>query len=212
MTAPHPAPMKLLPCPDRFLSTGEVAQMCRVSSRTVLRWYHTGVLPAVRLDNGHHRVCPEDVRKLLLQLGRPFPRILATTPLVLLSDPSPDTASQTRHALTTHVEQAVTVRALASAFELGAALVQSTPALILFDHHTPGLNAFELCRFVRTTPRLRHTGLVLYTDDIPRDERRALLESGVHTVVRKPMREADVRMVRRQWLETAWKGQSPNSA
>jgi len=200
MTAAHPALIHDSFHTTRGLTTGEVAHLCRVSTRTVLRWYHSGVLPAVRLDNGHHRVDPEALRTLLLQQGQPVPRRLAAADVVVVLDPGSTSRAHTRRMLVNHTDH-TEVLAVADAFDAGAALVRHTPSLLVFDPTTPGMKAEQLCRFVRRTPRLRHMGLVMTAADISRARRRALFEAGVHAAVPKPIRLTDVRSLRRQWLE-----------
>jgi excisionase family DNA binding protein len=63
--------------PDNVLLTpGEVAQMFRVSPKTVTRWARTGRITAVRTLGGHRRFRADEVRRLLGQFeveGNPEP-------------------------------------------------------------------------------------------------------------------------------------------
>jgi excisionase family DNA binding protein len=44
-----------------LLSTGEAAKLCSVTSDTVLKWIHSGRLPATRTPGGHHRISKDDL-------------------------------------------------------------------------------------------------------------------------------------------------------
>jgi excisionase family DNA binding protein len=44
-----------------LLSTGEAAKLCSVTSDTVLKWIHSGRLPATRTPGGHHRISKYDL-------------------------------------------------------------------------------------------------------------------------------------------------------
>jgi excisionase family DNA binding protein len=44
-----------------LLSTGEAAKICAVTSDTVLKWIHSGRLPATRTPGGHHRISKDDL-------------------------------------------------------------------------------------------------------------------------------------------------------
>ena len=44
-----------------LLSTGEAAVLCSVMANTVLKWIHSGRLPATRTPGGHHRILKEDL-------------------------------------------------------------------------------------------------------------------------------------------------------
>ena len=51
--------------PDRLLTASEVADLFRVSVKTVGRWGRSGALPLRRTIGGHHRYREADVRALL---------------------------------------------------------------------------------------------------------------------------------------------------
>ena len=50
---------------DSLLTASEVAELFRVSSKTVGRWGRSGALPLLRTIGGHHRYRLSDVRALL---------------------------------------------------------------------------------------------------------------------------------------------------
>ena len=49
---------------DRFLTTGEAAQICSVTRDTIFKWIRSGYLPARRTAGGHHRIDRNDLDKL----------------------------------------------------------------------------------------------------------------------------------------------------
>ena len=51
--------------PERLLTATEVADLFRVSSKTVGRWGRSGALPLYRTVGGHHRYRLSDVRAFL---------------------------------------------------------------------------------------------------------------------------------------------------
>ena len=51
--------------PERLLTATEVAELFRVSSKTVGRWGRSGALPLYRTIGGHHRYRLSDVRTFL---------------------------------------------------------------------------------------------------------------------------------------------------
>ena len=50
---------------ERMLTATEVAQLFRVSAKTVGRWGRSGALPLYRTVGGHHRYRLADVRAFL---------------------------------------------------------------------------------------------------------------------------------------------------
>ena len=51
--------------PEPLLTSGEVAALFRVDSKTVTRWVRDGKLAAIRTPGGHHRYHEAEVRALL---------------------------------------------------------------------------------------------------------------------------------------------------
>ena len=51
--------------PEHLLTAAEVAELFRVSSKTVGRWGRSGALPLYRTVGGHHRYRLSDVRAFL---------------------------------------------------------------------------------------------------------------------------------------------------
>ena len=57
---------------DRVYTTVDVAKLCKVSLRTVIRWVDEGKLPSFRTPGGHRRVREEDLTKFMEQYKIPF--------------------------------------------------------------------------------------------------------------------------------------------
>jgi excisionase family DNA binding protein len=59
-------PAKPTQKPEPMLDIIDVADVCRVSEKTVRRWIHAGDLPAARLGN-QWRIFPRDLRTFVLE-------------------------------------------------------------------------------------------------------------------------------------------------
>ncbi|MHC4599804.1 MAG: MerR family transcriptional regulator [Planctomycetota bacterium] len=49
----------------KFLSTGQAAELCSVTSDTILKWIRSGLLPARRTAGGHYRIDRSDLDRIL---------------------------------------------------------------------------------------------------------------------------------------------------
>ena len=49
----------------KMLKIAEIAEMLAVHRNTVLRWIHTGELPAIKLGHRSYRIDPEDFRQFM---------------------------------------------------------------------------------------------------------------------------------------------------
>ena len=71
---------------------GQVADVCRVSKKTVLNWIYDGGLKAFTTYGGHYRVWPANVKKFLDSTGMdiPFDFVDERTTNVLIVDDDAD--------------------------------------------------------------------------------------------------------------------------
>jgi len=51
---------------NRFLTTSQAANLCSVTPDTVLKWIHSGHLPARRTAGGHHRIDKRDLESVMM--------------------------------------------------------------------------------------------------------------------------------------------------
>src|SRR5882724_8508377 len=61
------------------------------------------------------------------------------------------------------------------------------PDLILLDIVMPLMSGFEVLKFVRATPELKHLPVVIFTGDIRRDSESESLKLGANLFLRKPL-------------------------
>lgn len=58
---------------DDYLTTRQIANLCGVSTTTVIRWIDTGKLKGFKLPSGHRRAVYGDVSEFLKRFGIPLP-------------------------------------------------------------------------------------------------------------------------------------------
>lgn len=54
---------------DKLLRTGKASEALGIHKVTLLRWIHTGLMPAIRLPSGEYRIRQSDI-DLILTHGR----------------------------------------------------------------------------------------------------------------------------------------------
>lgn len=127
-------------------SSGEVAQMCDVTSRTVIRWITAGRLEAFKLPGrGNNRVSEDQLLQFLRKNKMPVPQILLPVDdakaLIIASD---------KH-LVRHVKRIVRDSdfipvVYESALEAGFEIANQKPELIIFDEELSGVSFEQLSK------------------------------------------------------------------
>lgn len=134
----------------KTLKPGEIALYCDVHQRTVSRWIATGQLKGFKLPGrGNYRVLLEDFLIFLRQQQMPLPPALqqqSAVPRVLVIDDEPLYRSALRRLLQSQGYQVIEA---ADGFQAGVQLGFSAPQLITLDLAMPGLDGFEVLRFIR---------------------------------------------------------------
>lgn len=170
---------------DEVLTTSQVARLCGVSQRTVIRWVERDELRAYKLPGrGDHRVPAAELWRFMRKHGMPEPGggKADDPPRVLIVE---DDVKMAR-AISRVLKRAGFETALASnGFLAGSMLHTFRPALMTLDIRMPGINGLEVLRLLhKTPPPAPLSVLVVSGDDQSRlDEAR---RAGADNVLAKP--------------------------
>jgi excisionase family DNA binding protein len=169
---------------DDVLTTSQVARLCGVSQRTVIRWVERDELHAYKLPGrGDHRVTAVELRRFMRKHGMPEPDGQAGGPLrVLIVE---DDVAMAR-AINRVLKRAGFETAFAgNGFLAGSLLHSFRPALMTLDIRMPWMDGLQVLRLLRKTPPPAPLKvLVLSGDDRARlDE---ALRAGADAALAKP--------------------------
>lgn len=167
-----------------MLTTGEAAQFCGVSFRTVSRWVERGLLNAFELPGrGDKRIEVEEFVRFLLQNGMPIPKEFQDTNnfALVVDDDVPMANSMARVLRRAGIETFIAH----DGFSAGALLEQRHPQLLVLDLNMPGLGGSDVLHFVRNSPRL--AGIkVLVVSGMPKHELEKARDAGADDILEKP--------------------------
>ena len=166
------------------LTTGEVAQYCKVNFRTVIRWIKRGHLKAYQLPGrGDNRVEVADFLRFLKLHNMPVPgEFQRPAPRVLIVDDDQGTA----HAIQRVLRRAGFETQVAfDGFSAGALMESFAPDVMTLDLRMPGLGGLEVLGFVRSHPRLQGIKIVVVSG-LPRARLDEALAKGADEVLDKP--------------------------
>jgi len=151
----------------KTLKPGEIAAYCDVHHRTVSRWIANGQLKGHKLPGrGNYRVLLADFLSFLQQQQMPLPPALADvagTPdaeeapppasgaRILVIDDEPSYRQAIRRVL---MGTGCQLDFAADGFQAGVKLSSGKPDLITLDLSMPGLDGFDVIRFIRQQAEL----------------------------------------------------------
>ena len=150
----------------KTLRPSEIAVYCDVHQRTVSRWIATGQLRGFKLPGrGNYRVLLTDFLQFLQTQQMPMP------PALLAVEPSVPTAGRVlviddeplyRHAIRRLLQsKGYLVAEAGDGFQAGVQLGLFQPAVVTLDLKMPGLDGFEVLRYIRQQPALQHIHVVV---------------------------------------------------
>ena len=167
------------------LTTGEVAKICNVASRTVSKWFDSGQLEGYRIPGSKDRRIP--VANLLTFMKAhniPMDGLMSGTPRILVVDGDAAVGETLKRVLTDEAE--FDVHTTNSLFQAGVECERFRPHVVLFDVDMAGDAASDMVDVVQSNDELQATRLVAMTSRLTEGQTAQLASRGFESVIRKP--------------------------
>jgi excisionase family DNA binding protein len=132
------------------LSVGQVAEICRVSKKTVLNWIYDGGMKAFTTYGGHYRIWPANVKKFLDSTGMdiPFDYVDDRTTHILIIDDDVDFSNILKSAIIAELPE-VEVTTTDDGYEGLMLIGEVKPQLVILDIKMPKLDGFQVLEMLR---------------------------------------------------------------
>lgn len=171
----------------KTLTPGEIAQYCDVHQRTVSRWIASGQLKGFKLPGrGNYRVVLADFIEFLQKQRMPVPPEFSQATSVLVVD---DEVAYQRAILRVLKSSGYEVFLAADGFQAGIMLLEEKPSVMTLDLQMPGLDGFEVLKFIRQRPELHHIK-ILVISGLGLDELEKARAAGADATLAKPFDNA----------------------
>lgn len=167
------------------LTTGEVAKICNVASRTVSKWFDSGQLKGYRIPGSKDRRIP--VSNLLAFMRKhniPMDGLMSGAPRILVVDGDREVGETLRRVLTEQTNY--DVRAAVSAFAAGVECERFRPHVLLLDVHLAENDAANLCQMLRSSEDLQGTRIIGMSAKVTDGQATQLMSRGFDSMLRKP--------------------------
>jgi excisionase family DNA binding protein len=167
------------------LTTGEVAKICNVASRTVSKWFDSGQLKGYRIPGSKDRRIP--VSNLLAFMRKhniPMDGLMSGNPRVLIVDGDRETGETLKRVLCEQTNY--DVRLVNTGFAAGVECERFRPHVMLLDVHLTEGEGASLTTMIRSNEDLQITRILGMSGKITDGQATQLLSRGFDGILRKP--------------------------
>jgi excisionase family DNA binding protein len=168
-----------------LFTTGEAAEVCRVSQQTIIRCFDAGRLQGFRVPGSKFRRIPrQNLVRFMKENNIPLDNLESGRKKVLVVDDDAEIVELIADILTR--DGRYEVETASSGYEAGIATQQFRPDLILLDYMLPDVNGNVVCQTIKKNPEFENTKVIIVSGVIKQDEIDQLLKSGAEGFIRKP--------------------------
>ena len=160
-----------------ILTTGQVAQICRVAPRTVTKWFDSGQLKGYRIPGGRDRRIPaSELIRFMKTHDIPTESVDIGLIRILIIDSDWEMAQALSVAL--QAREKYEIRAAANSFDAGLIAQKFVPHVILINLMAGDIDADSICKHIKSNDSLAGTKVVAIADGLSRNETDALAQKG----------------------------------
>jgi len=169
----------------QVFTTGEAAEICKVSQQTIIRCFDNGRLNGFRVPGSRFRRIPRgellrfmkanEIPTELLESGKK--RILVVDDDGQIVDLFIDVLSR---------DDRFEVKTASTGYDAGLLTEAFRPHLILLDYMLPDINGNLVCERIKSNPELVGTKIIIVSGVVNQEEIDALTRSGSDGFVKKP--------------------------
>jgi excisionase family DNA binding protein len=174
----------------RFLTTGDVASYCEVTSAAVIKWIDSGKLPVFTTPGGHYRILRSDFRDFLMRHGMFIDEGYfgkgRSKKRILIVDDEPTVVTFIEGAL--RLEAKYELSTAGDGFDAGQQVATFKPDLIILDIMLPGMDGFEVCTRVKTDAATRDVKILAITGFATEENIGKILHAGADDYLAKPLK------------------------
>lgn len=169
----------------KIFTTGEAAQVCKVSQQTIIRCFDSGRLTGFRVPGSKFRRIPrEELIRFMHANDIPLELIEGGVKRILCVDDDPEIIALLRDILGSDAR--FEVETCGTGYDAGLLTASFRPNLILLDYKLPDINGNEVCKRLRSTEELSGIKVVFISGVIDRAEADRLIGAGADGFIKKP--------------------------
>jgi len=174
-----------------LFTTGEAAEVCKVSQQTIIRCFDSGRLEGFRVPGSRFRRIPrQSLIKFMKENNIPLDAVDSGKRKVLIVDDDAEIVELLVDVLAR--DGRFETKTASSGYEAGIATQRFRPELILLDYMLPDVNGNVVCQTIRKNPEFENIKIIIVSGVVKQDEIEQLLKSGAEGFIKKPFDVAEL--------------------
>jgi excisionase family DNA binding protein len=168
-----------------LFTTGEAAEVCKVSQQTIIRCFDSGRLEGFRVPGSKFRRIPRhSLIRFMKDNSIPLDSIDSGKRKVLIVDDDQEIVELMVDILSK--DGRFETKTASSGYEAGIATEQFRPEVILLDYMLPDVNGNVVCQTIKRNPEFADIRIIIVSGVVKEDEIDQLMRSGAEDFVKKP--------------------------
>jgi excisionase family DNA binding protein len=166
-------------------TTGEVADICKISQQTVIRCFDNGRLKGFKVPGSKFRRIPrEALISFMKENDIPLDKLDSGKKRVLVVDDDEPIIEMFTELL--ERDGRFEVKTASTGYDAGLLTQQFRPDVILLDFKLPDINGNVVCRRIRSAPEFEHIKIIAISGVADPDEVAELMAAGADEFIKKP--------------------------
>jgi excisionase family DNA binding protein len=181
----------------RIFTTGEAAELCKVSQQTIIRCFDNGRLNGFKVPGSKFRRIPRE-ELIRFMRANDIPTDILTGPA--LRNPTTSDSKATKRILIVDDDPAIVelfqdllsrdtrleTRAASTGYDAGVQTESFRPHLVLLDFMLPDINGNLVCSRLRANPNLSGVRILCVSGVVDQTEIQSLRDAGADDFIKKP--------------------------
>ena len=166
-------------------TTGEAAEICRVSQQTIIRCFDSGRLEGFRVPGSRFRRVPrQSLIKFMKENNIPIEGMDFGKKKVLIVDDDAEIVELIEDVL--NRDGRFEIKSASSGYEAGIQTQNFRPDLLLLDYMLPDVNGNIVCKTIKSNPEFENIKVIIVSGVIKQDEIEDILRTGAEDFIKKP--------------------------
>ena len=172
----------------QLFTTGEAAEICRVSQQTIIRCFDSGRLQGFRVPGSRFRRIPRNELIRFMRANEIPSDILESSDVkrVLIVDDDPEIIELLQESISK--DDRFDVKTASTGYDAGMLTESFKPHLVLLDYMLPDINGNVVCERIRANNNLAETRIIIVSGVVNQNEIDELTRRGADDFIKKPFR------------------------